>query len=447
MSNRQVINGVSMWLVGLLLALSIAPTLAQEDDPAPRQSDRLAPSRDVTVLAQDEDGRSVAQTLIEIPAEADAYIASDRPNENFGSAALYVGYHNSGEDRFGAERSLIRFDLSSIPPGATILEARLRLYMSFATPSDGNPMRIIARQLNSAWDEQFVTWNTEPMWGDVQAEAFVNPVDGWYEWDLSGLVGNWMSGQTINHGVEMIGDERVQQRERAFNSRETQSNLYPRLLVRYSEQSDTEPPNVTVNPLGEYAPRNFTIAWQGSDAGGSGIAYYDVQYQVDGGTWTDWQIGVTSTSAEFTGGNSGRTYAFRARGVDNAGNVEPFGDAESSTTVDVNVPVAVVDPLSATTSLSDFVVSWSGTDIGSFVVAYDIRYRLNGGEWILWLNNTSATSALFSTPVDGYYEFEARAIDAAGLQEPFIGAVESAITVDARAPYNVPPLWLPRVLK
>jgi hypothetical protein len=431
---------VSLLIVCLFSLMSV-PTYAQgNDESIPlRQPQPEAPQRS-PVIIQEMGPLGVAQTVVELPAEADAYIASARPNENFGKAALFVGYHILGDDHFGAQRSLLRFDLSPIPEGAAILEARMQLYLSFATLDDTEEMRIIARQLNSAWDEQFVTWNTEPEWGEVRAETFVGTSQGWYEWDLTDLVSDWVSTAAINHGVELIGDEEIQQRERAFNSRETQTDLYPRLLVRYTEEVDTEPPVVTVNPLPEFSPRNFTVSWSGTDPGGSGIAHYDVQVRVDSGDWIDWITSTTATSAEFTGGESGRTYEFRARGVDNAGNVEAFGDAEAITTVDVRPPVSQIDPLPPVTSESSFVVAWSGTDVGAGIAYYDVRYRYEGGPWVLWQHQTEATSAIFTAMQDGTYEFEVRAVDRAGLVEPFTGEQTASITVEAGMEIRV---WLP----
>jgi hypothetical protein len=248
----------------------------------------------------------------------------------------------------------------------------------------------------------------------------------------------------INHGVELIGDETVQKRERAFNSRETPTVLFPRLVVRFTEDVDTEPPVVTVDPLPEFSHRSFTVSWSGTDLGGSGIAYYDVQFRVDGGPWLDWQMGTTATNADFTGGESGRTYDFRARGVDNAGNVEPFGDVEATTLVDVRPPVSQVDPLPPATNQSSFLVAWSGSDVGSGIAYFDIRYRIDGGPWMIGQGQTQVTSAVFVALRDGLYEFEARAVDNAGLVEPFTGEVTASITVEAGLTIQ---MWMPIVFR
>ncbi len=96
---------------------------------------------------------------------------------------------------------------------------------------------------------------------------------------------------------------------------------------------ESMPPVSAVQPLPEFTRgRNVVVQWNGSDPGSSGIQYYDVQVQdADGGSWTDWRTATSTTNATFTGA-AGHTYRFRVRGVDYAGNVEPWpADADAAT--------------------------------------------------------------------------------------------------------------------
>ena len=93
------------------------------------------------------------------------------------------------------------------------------------------------------------------------------------------------------------------------------------------------PPRTAVEPLPAYCRGEVTVRWGGGDPGGSGIQTYDVQYQdTAAGSWTDWQVGTTETSASFSG-TAGHTYYFRSRARDKAQNVEPWplGDGDAST--------------------------------------------------------------------------------------------------------------------
>jgi hypothetical protein len=263
---------------------------------------------------------------------------------------------------------------------------------------------------------------------------------------MTDVVQNWYDGTYANDGVEIIGDETVQQRERAFYSRETPTQFFPQLVIEYADSNDTEPPIVTVNPLPAYSPRQFTVQWSGTDVGEAGIDYYDVQVRVDDGDWQDWLTEVTTTTTEFAQGENGRFYEFRARGVDNNSNVEAYGDPEASTTVDTMPPETAVNPLPTITDSNVINVSWSGTDEGSGIAYYDIQVRINDGPWQLWIPQTLATSAQYNAPADGYYAFEARAVDELGFAEAFNNEAEAAVIVDMVAPFVVPQVWLPAII-
>lgn len=433
-------------LLLLLLLGTAVPGRAQNDPaPPPRRTDRMAPERQPVVISQ-EVSADTTNTVVVIPANADTYIASARPNENFGSDALFLGYNLAGADPFGAERILLRFDVTgSVPDGAIINDADLRLRLSFSSPPDDVAMGTVLRRLASPWNEHAVTWNTEPTWTPIDKSAPVGSTLGWYEWDITDVVADWLAAVYPNNGIEIIGDETVQQRERAFYSRETLTDFYPQLVVNYSISQDDDPPIITVEALPEFSRRQFTVSWTGSDAGGSGIDYYDVQVRVDAGEWQNWLTGVTITETEYAEAENGRHYEFRARGVDNAGNVEPFGAAEAETTADTQPPTSVIDPLPLIIQANSFTVSWTGTDNVSGIQYYDVQYRLNNNPWTLWLPQTLATSASLNNVVDGLYAFEVRAVDNLGQVELFANQPEATVIVDNEPPFVEPKVWLPFV--
>jgi hypothetical protein len=435
--------------LGLLLVLFLLMTatsaIAQDSQPGdgdegsepPRGVHRAAPARDPLILEQETLATGAIRTVVALPAVADVYVASGRPDQNFGADALFLGYNQIG-DAFGAERIFLRFDVpSSIPDGALINEAILQLRLSFSSPASDVPMGTVLRRLTTPWNEFAVTWSNQPTWAENRASNEVGSALTWYYWDVTTLVADWSNGTYVDNGMAIIGDEQVQQRERAFYSRETISSYFPQLIIDYTNLGDTLPPIITVNSLPGYSPLTFTVAWSGSDQGPAGIAYYDGQYRVDGGAWVDWLVHTTATSAQFTGEN-GRLYEFRARGVDNVGNIEPYGAAEASTTIDNAPPTTQVNALPVVINTNNVTVSWTGNDQGgSGIQYYDVHYRFNGGPWIPWQQQTLATSALFTAMNDGFYEFEARAVDQLGHAEPFLDQPEADVAIDAQAPFIV----------
>ena len=99
---------------------------------------------------------------------------------------------------------------------------------------------------------------------------------------------------------------------------------------------DRTAPSSAVSPLPATTHETkFTVSWSGND-NLAGLRWYDVQVRdSERGEWTDWQTGVDSTAAIFSG-HPGHTYCFRARALDNAGNLEsyPEGDGDTCTQVD-----------------------------------------------------------------------------------------------------------------
>jgi hypothetical protein len=86
---------------------------------------------------------------------------------------------------------------------------------------------------------------------------------------------------------------------------------------------DTLPPLTKLPGFPEVSYRaSMNVSWDATDAG-SGVQWYDVQYRTGDGQWTDWLRHTCSTAAAFTG-EDGKTYSFRARAQDRAGNLEDF---------------------------------------------------------------------------------------------------------------------------
>lgn len=90
----------------------------------------------------------------------------------------------------------------------------------------------------------------------------------------------------------------------------------------------------SVNPLPATEPTcAFNVSWSGSDdAGGSGVATYNVYVSDDDGPFTLWQTATTQTSASYTG-QPGHTYGFCSVATDNVGNVQATPTAAQATTL------------------------------------------------------------------------------------------------------------------
>ncbi len=208
---------------------------------------------------------------------------------------------------------------------------------------------------------------------------------------------------------------------------------------------DTMPPSASVNPLPQYTFANtFVVSWAGTDTGsgpngGSGIARFDVEFRLNNGPWTPFATNTTTTSGTVLNALEGQVYAFRARAVDNVGNVQPLpAGAQAETTISLGSPIAHIVPFNPPIStINNFLVQWAGqAPPGATIVGYDVQFRFNGGSWQNWLSNVNVTSQQFSAASgDGVYEFQVRVRDSVGRVSAFTGGPGNSIAVDAVAPF------------
>ncbi|HEX8599303.1 MAG TPA: S-layer homology domain-containing protein [Chloroflexia bacterium] len=146
---------------------------------------------------------------------------------------------------------------------------------------------------------------------------------------------------------------------------------------------DKKAPVSSVLPMPIYSNNpEFLVRWAGEDeAGGSGLASYDIQSRIaPNGNWTDWQSATSQTQAVFEG-QDGYTYEFRSRARDAAGNVEPWPDkAQAYTTVDMRPPALIIDTPAHGAHIQPGPVQVKGkTEPGAFVAVNDTRAQEAGG--------------------------------------------------------------------
>ncbi len=175
----------------------------------------------------------------------------------------------------GTIRSLLCFtQLNSIPDNAVILSATLRLYGTNAdrntsypgAPSDFHSNTVIVQQVTSPWNENTVTWNTQPT--TTTTNQFTIPQsNAEYNWnctisnsDLVAMVQNMVSGN--NYGFMLKLETEVHYRNMVFSSSDcSDSTLWPELEITYRYcnphfsmlMADSEHPNT----------RTFTAFEQG----------------------------------------------------------------------------------------------------------------------------------------------------------------------------------------
>jgi hypothetical protein len=226
---------------------------------------------------------------ITLEPEADNTIYEENDNSNGAGVYLFAGATNNNN----ARRTLVRFDLSGIPAGATVTGAELQLSANRGDNSD-----IAVHRLLAAWGEGTsqapanqgqgtdpangdATWNfrfhQDSSWsiagGDFVAEASAtaNLANGqrasWNSEDLIADVQQWVNDSTTNNGWILVGPEDVPGSAMRMGSRE--GSTPPELIVTYEITTTNLPVlraedlRVTVRP--NPASEQLWVDWGFSD--------------------------------------------------------------------------------------------------------------------------------------------------------------------------------------
>ncbi len=116
----------------------------------------------------------------------------------------------------------------------------------------------------------------------------------------------------------------------------------------------------------------------------------------------------------------------------------PINTPEWLNTIDNSKPVSQVAALTATQDTVSFPVNWSGTDTGAGISVYTIYVSDNGGPFTIWINNTTATTAVFTGQPGRTYGFYSIATDGAGNREDAPATADATTTISNTAPTPTP---------
>ena len=225
-----------------LLFLSIGSLSWSQDNQV--QEKRLSPAADTSV--------SDRSFLIRVGGEREQERCVNCGSS--GGLSVVRGRHTPTGGHIHWRGSLIRFDLSEIPPGSEILEARLFLYHYNVWEEQISIHRMLKNwtELEATWwkpcevcDPWRQGWSQGNYASSPTFSQQVTGIDQWFDWDVTGDVKAFLGG-TSNYGwflksAETTGTDST---STSFYSKESNNpTLRPYLQVRYLS---SPPPPLTV---------------------------------------------------------------------------------------------------------------------------------------------------------------------------------------------------------
>ena len=250
---------------------------------------RLLAALSVLTLALALPERALSQTTLVLQpdpaAGEDTYIAAASSVQNYGTQTnLITDSQNSS-----GVRSLLRFDLSAVPAGATILSATFEMYYFYTRVANTESLRL-HRALRD-WTETGATWRTydgannwTTQGGDydpaiVASATLTATVNLWKSWNVTSLVQGWVGGAYPNQGMLLESQPASGNKERHFYSSDYVTNpaLRPKLTIVYvaSDLSASTKSVSSVTPVvGETLTYTIVVKNAGTTAA-SGVVVTD----------------------------------------------------------------------------------------------------------------------------------------------------------------------------
>ncbi len=191
----------------------------------------------------------------------------------------------------GTRRSLVEFDLSSIPANAVVKNASLSLYYN-PTNGDGKHSQlsgsneVLIQKVTEAWQENQVTWNTQPAAtevGQVELAASTSETQDYLDIDVKGLV-QTMIGDGNNNGFLIKLKTESHYRRIVFASSDNKNaDLHPELVIEYEvpvvtdiEEKVTQETTVIVYPN----PFSISTTFDLGEVAEYSVALYSVDGQL-----------------------------------------------------------------------------------------------------------------------------------------------------------------------
>jgi len=193
----------------------------------------------LSFLIRNAQAAQTVQTVL-YPTD-DAYIDSSNAGSNYGTSTALATLSYSAYLGLSTRymQSWLKFDLSGIPPAASITTATLTLHSSYA--------RVYAivgvYSASNSWSESSITWNSAPrgsISGSYSDTQYVTNSTTTYNWSVSSLVSGIQGVGSVTLVLQPTSSQSSNSNGYAvYYSKEAGGSLSPSLSITYSYVSSS----------------------------------------------------------------------------------------------------------------------------------------------------------------------------------------------------------------
>jgi len=198
----------------------------------------------------------------------DSEISQDLPNSPLGSreAITIRNEFGAGGNSGWASDALFKFDISSIPSGASVIRATMYLFNNKWTSTNPAGRMLNVYRITNDWNENTFTGNTAPTYHPVTTAYSPVPatVNVWIQWNLTSDVRDFLSG-TTNYGWRLRDDNYWGKPDiplTQVRSKEFGQDLSPYLEIEYIKTRSRDISNQFFLKFLERFPNIFPILRQ-----------------------------------------------------------------------------------------------------------------------------------------------------------------------------------------
>ena len=202
-----------------------------------------------------------AQTAPQIVPDQSVGVLSEDPasGERWSTSILPFGNYvipDTGQDVFC--RTYLRFPLDAAPAVSTVQSATLYVYVDDYWP-DADSALMSVYPVTADWTPEGVDWYDMSVWptlGGAVATTTLTSNEGWFAWDVAGLVQDWL-GDTPNYGLVVAATDLGSTASNWATARRLTAgdpNTRPYLDVAFFEPTSTLTPTPSPSPTPTSTP-------------------------------------------------------------------------------------------------------------------------------------------------------------------------------------------------